>query len=241
MIALQLDTLAPRKRPSEWRHSFTFVVWEKGCVWCDVCALERSQVKTPRTPMKPSSTGVPMERIAINVMGPLLVTNCDNKYILVITLQNGQNGMPCQTRKLKQYLTLSSVNSSEKFGVSRQLYTDWERNFESRFFQEMCRILEIDQTRTKPLRLQSDGKVELFKRTLEAMLSKFVDENQKVWDLYQPLLMMPQLSSVNESIGFLPNEMFGCKVLLPLDLFTGQAEPTRMLLRRCVLPNKVRK
>ena len=60
------------------------------------------------------------------------------------------------------------------------------------------------------------------------MLSKFVSKNQKDWDQYLLLLMMVYRSSVHESMGFTPNEMmFGCEVLLPLDLVTGQAEPSR--------------
>ena len=87
--------------------------------------------------------------------------------------------------------------------------------------------MEIDKTRTTPLRPQSDGMVERFNRTLEAMLSKFVDGDQRNWDLYLPLLMMAYRSSVHESTGFSPNEMMlGREVLLPLDLVIGQAEPT---------------
>ena len=59
------------------------------------------------------------------------------------------------------------------------------------------------------------------------MLSKSVDENQKDWDPYLPLLMMAYRSSVHESTAFSSNEMMlGCEVLLPLDLIIGQAEPT---------------
>ena len=114
-----------------------------------------------------------------------------------------------------------------RFGVPRQLHTDQGRSSKSRLFQEMYRILEIDKTRTTPLRPQSDGMVERFNRILEAMLSKFAGENQKDWDQYLPLLMMAYRSSVHESTGFTPNEMmFGREVLLPLDLVIGRAEPS---------------
>ena len=69
--------------------------------------------------------------------------------------------------------------------------------------------------------------VEKFNRTLEVMLSKFVDENQKDWDFDLPLLMMAYHSSVHESTDFTPNElMLGREALLPLDLVIRQAEPT---------------
>ena len=55
------------------------------------------------------------------------------------------------------------------------------------------------------------------------MLPKSVDENQKDWDPYLPLLMMAYRSSVHESTGFSSNEMIlGCEVLLPLDLLLGK-------------------
>ena len=168
-----------------------------------------------------------MERIAIDVMGPLPNSDRGNKYILVVsdyfTKWTESFAMPNQEAETVADIVVREFVS--RFGVPRQLHTDQGRNFESRLFQEMCRILEIDKTRTTPLRPQSDGMVERFNRTLEAMLSKFVSENQKDRDQFLPLLMMAYRSSVHESTGFTTNEMmFGREVLLPLDFVLGQAE-----------------
>ena len=51
-----------------------------------------------------------------------------------------------------------------------------------------------------PLQPQSDGKVERFSRTLRAMLFKFVDENQKDWDLYLLPLMMAYIGPLCTSL-----------------------------------------
>ena len=108
-----------------------------------------------------------------------------------ISSQNVQSyAMPNQ-----EAVTVAKVILCEfisRFGVPRQLHTNQGRNFRSKLFQEMCNILEIDKTRAMPLRPQSDrdGMVERFNRTLEAMLSKFVDEKQKDWGLYLPVLMI---------------------------------------------------
>ena len=136
--------------------------------------------------------------------------------------------MPCQTRKLRHWLTSLFVSSFQDLKYrARQLHTDQEQNFESWLFQEMCRNLEIDEKRTTSLPPQSNSMVEWFNRTLEATLSKFVDENQKGWDLYLPLLMMAYCSSVHHEFTrfSLNNMMFGHEVLLPLNLVIGQAEP----------------
>ena len=65
--------------------------------------------------------------------------------------------------------------------------------------------------------------VERFNRTLEAMRSKFVDENQKDWNLYLPLVIVVYCSSVHESTGFSRNGiMLGREALLPLHSVLGQ-------------------
>ena len=162
-----------------------------------------------------------MERTAIDVMGTLPSTIRDNKYILVIsdyfTKWTESYAMPNQ-----EAVTVANIVVHEfisRFGALQ--------NFESKLFQEMCSILEIDKTRTIPLQPQSDGMVERFNRTLKAMLSKFVDENQKDWDLYLPLLTMAYYSSVDESTGFSPNEkMLGREALSPLNLVIRQTGPS---------------
>ena len=58
---------------------------ESWCVRCDVCSSRKKPSKTPRAPMKTYNVGAPMERIAIDVMGPLPTTDSDNRYILVMS------------------------------------------------------------------------------------------------------------------------------------------------------------
>ena len=64
--------------------------------------------------------------------------------------------------------------------------------------------------------------VELLNRTLEAMLSNFVQENQRNWDQLLPLMAMAYRSAIHASTGCTPNElMFGRDVRLPVDLMFG--------------------
>ena len=77
-----------------------------------------------------------------------------------------------QSAVIIAHLLVTEVIS--RFGVPLQIHTDQGRNFESVLFKEVCRLLDIEKTRTTPLHPQSDGMVERLNRTLEAMLSKFV-------------------------------------------------------------------
>ncbi len=103
--------------------------------------------------------------------------------------------------------------------VPRSLHSDQGRNFESFLFQEVCRLLEINKTRTSPYHPQSDGLIEHFNRTLLAMLSLFVDKNQKNWDLLLPYVMMAYRSSVHATTGFTPYKVvFEREMVLPVDV-----------------------
>ena len=77
--------------------------------------------------------------------------------------------------------------------------------------------------------------VERMNRTLEAQLSKFVDEHQHDWDHYVPFLMMALRSATHESTRCTPAMLqFGRELRLPDDLLLGRAEestPTHMQLQ----------
>ena len=64
--------------------------------------------------------------------------------------------------------------------------------------------------------------VERFNRTLEEMLSAFVNDHQNDWDTYLPFLTMAYRSSKHESTKYSPNRlMLGREVNLPVDLIYG--------------------
>lgn len=100
-------------------------------------------------------------------------------------------------------------------------HSDQGPNFESRLFQEMCRILGIRKTRTTPYHPACDGLVERFNCTLTAIPSTCVDERQTDWDLHLPVVTMAYRSSVQESTGFTPNRlMLGPEINIPWTLLT---------------------
>jgi len=111
------------------------------------------------------------------------------------------------------------------FGVPMQVHSDQGANFESKLFQEMCKLIGIDKTRTTVMRPQSDGMAERYMRTILNMLASYVSSHQRDWDQFIPLLMMAYRSSIHESTGVTPCQMmFGRNVNLPIDLIYGKPE-----------------
>ena len=166
-------------------------------------------------------SGMPMDRMATDILGPLPITEDGNKYILVIsdyfTKWTEAFPMPNMETKIVAKLIVEEVVA--RFGTPRIIHSDQGRQYESELFAEMCRFLNIQKTRTTPYHPQSDGMVERFNRTLTSMLSAYVQENQSDWDTHIPYVMMAYRSAEHKSTGFTPNMlMLGRETSLPVDL-----------------------
>jgi transposase InsO family protein len=210
-----------RERFYWYRYKEDVIDW---CQRCDECAKAKMPPVKNRGEMKIYNVGMPLERVCVDILGPLPRSAKGNKYLLVITdcFTKWVEAIPMRNQEA---ITVAKKFVDEfitRFGTPKQIHTDQGTQFESKLFQELCRLLEIDKTRTTPWHPESDGQVERFNRTLENMLRMFVEESQKDWDQYIPYVLMAYRSSVHESTKRTPNMlMFGREIDLPLDVAFG--------------------
>ena len=203
---------------------------ESWCRNCEVCCRRNNPRVKPRAPLVTSEVGYPGERVTMNIVGPFPKSANGNKYILVVSdyFTRWTEAFPIP---YQEALTVARVFVNEyvcRYCVPVQLRTDQGRNFESKLIEKMCKILEIDKTRTSPYHLQSDGMVEHFNRTLEAMLPKYESKNHVDWDDNLQLVMLAYRSSVHETTKQTPFFMsFGREVCLPVDVMFGGSEIRR--------------
>lgn len=194
------------------------------CRTCTNCACRARPHKTPQAPMGTVRVGAPMERIALDIMGPLNETERKNSYILVIqeyfTKWTEAFAIPDE-----KAVTVANVVATEwvcRFGMPHSLHSDQGRNFESEVFQEMCRLFGIDKTHTTPFRPQSDGQVERFNATLQKILASTAEHCHWDWDLMIPYAVMAYRATKHSATGFTPNYMmFGREISEPVDLVAG--------------------
>ena len=168
-----------------------------------------------------------MERIAIDILGPLPETQ--NTFILVVndyfTKWTESNPIPNQEAATVAEKLVSDFICP--FSVPRELHRDQETNFESKVSAEICKLLDIEKTRSTQLHPQSDGQVERSNRTLIEMLRGKIKEDQKDWDLQLPACMMAYWGAVHESTGVTPNLlMLGRELEVPLDAITAAPPDT---------------
>lgn len=188
---------------------------------CETCSKRKSPNVTKRAPMKVVETGIPMERVATDILGELPKTDRGNRYILVVsdyfTKWTDSFAMPNMEAQTVAKILVEEVFA--KLGVPRILHSDQGRQYESNLFQELCALLHIEKTRTSPYHPQSDGMVERFNKTLATMLSAYVNDHQTNWDESLPYVMQAYRSAVHETTGYTPNFlMLGRETTTPLDL-----------------------
>lgn len=79
-----------------------------------------------------------------------------------------------------------NVNEELKFVVRLELNSDQGPNFESKLFQDLCKLLMISKIRTTPMHPQSNWMVERFNRTLVKGLANVTSTHQRDWDVQIP-------------------------------------------------------
>ena len=198
---------------------------ERWCGSCEVCATHKGPGKKKRAKLGHVTSGMPMEKIALDIMGPLPRSNRGNKYLLVLS-DYFTKWVEAYPMPNQEALTVARKVVEEfvcRFGVPISIHTDQGRQFESALFQELCELLDIEKSRTTPFHPQCDGLVERMNRTLENMMSVFISEHQRDWDEIIPFLLLAYRSTIQESTNASPNLlMLGREVFLPVDVIFGK-------------------
>ncbi len=197
---------------------------QRWCQCCLACQRRKPGPQKGRASLHQEPVGAPMERMALDFMGPLKTTHSGNRHILVVadyfTKWTEAFALPDQKAETVADCLVTQVFC--RFGVPRQLHSDQAADFESKIIEEVCQLLQIRKSRTSPYRPQSDGLVERFNRSLQAMLGTLVSNHQDDWDDHLPYVMLAYRSTVQESTGCSPSLlMLGREMNHPIDLMVG--------------------
>ncbi len=196
---------------------------------CDLCARRKSPAKKSVAPLQQYRVGVPMERVAIDLLGPLPKTESGNQWILVIGdyCTKWMEAFPLPDAKASTVARKLVQEFVCRYGVPQELHSDQGTNFESEVFKEMCQILGVTKTRTTAYNPKSDGMVERFNKTLVNMVAALISPHgkQKDWDKFLPYATFAYRCTPQDSTGESPNMMMlGREVSIPVDLATGCPE-----------------
>ena len=203
-----------------WPDMKSYVeLWIKSC---EMCQRKKSPPKSFCAPLQKYVVGVPFERIACDVMGPLNETKAGNSYILVVTdyFSRWVEAYPMPDQQAHTIANVLATEWISRFGCPSEIHTDNGTNFKSKIMESLCKLFEIEQTSTCPRRPQSDGVCERFNHTVQQMLATLVTECIWDWDELLPFCTMSIRSMKHASTSETPNRMiFGRENIFPLEAF----------------------
>ncbi|CAI5682172.1 unnamed protein product [Oreochromis niloticus] len=213
-------TLARLKNRYYWYNMKDDVtLW---CRTCTSCAERARPLKTPQAAMGTVRVGAPMERIPVDLMGPLNETERHNQFILVVQdyFSKWVEAYPVPNEQAPTVAEKVVAEWVCRYGAPQSLHSDQGTNFESAVFQGMCELFGIKKTHTMPFHPQSDGQVERFNATLQKALASTAERCH--WDIMIPYAVMAYRATKHSSTGLTPNMMLlGREITEPIDLVAG--------------------
>ena len=202
------------------------------CKECQVCARAKPGPGRGRNALEQFKVYRPMSVVGIDIMGPLNPSYAGNQYIIVVSCYYTKwveaFAVPNHTAatvadKLVQKVFL-------RLGFPIQIHSDQGREFESQLFHQLCKLLDIEKSRTTPYHPRSDGLVERFNRTLKAMLTCLVDKNQRDWDDHLAYVVAAYRATTHKSTGVSPNLlMLNREIDCPIDVMVGPPPGTNQM------------
>jgi hypothetical protein len=147
----------------------------------------------------------PCEIVTADMMGPLPRSSQQNEYALVICdhftkwieIHAMRNGTEVEVAKrLIKFFT--------RFGLPDQILTDQGTNFQSNVLAEVNDAFDIHKTRTSPYHPQCDGQTERFMRTLKMMISSYIDDKQRNWDVHLDLFSFAYNTATHATTKYSP-------------------------------------
>lgn len=179
---------------------------------CNICQLTKTGKATRMKMILVSPAKFPFEKIYLDVVGPLPVTEDGNKYILSIMddLSRYMNcyPMPDQEATTVSQIFLSQILNHHK--TPKTVLTDQGSNFTSKIFKQICKLFGIVKIQTTPYHPQTNGALERHHKPLADYLRAFSRNNPSTWDKLLPYAMYVHNNSLNAATQIAPNDcIFG--------------------------------
>ena len=187
---------------------------------CPQCAKNRMKLRKNATKLQLFPATEPLTSVCIDILGPFIRTARRKEYLLVITDRFSE---------MKKTVPLKGVSAAEvakafvntwvfNYGPPVELVSDNGTCFTSKYFQDVCRIMSIQNNFTTTYHPQTNGQVERYNRTILAALRTYVADHPRDWDLYTDALTYAYNCQPHTSTSIAPFELVLSKPPEPLAL-----------------------
>ena len=153
---------------------------------CPTCQFRRANNAKPIGHLQSLPVGDLFDRVSMDVIGPLPITKRRNRYIVVAVefVSRYVFAVAIKQNTTKAMLDFLMSEIIHRHGVFKTLLTDNASTFRSSFFQRFNRLLGSINLFSSPYHSRTNGLVERQNRSIEEILSNYVNNSQKDWDKY---------------------------------------------------------
>lgn len=171
---------------------------------CERCVKRKARDPAP-APLVPLKVSEPMELLAMDFLS-LEKGKGGDENILVVTdaFTKFAWAFPARNQKAITVAKLIWERILMHYGFPKRLHSDQGRDFESRLIKDLCRLANIEKSRTTPYHPQGNPQTERFNRTLLDMMGTLEEDKKNAWpDFVAPLVhavqCMPPLAILHTS------------------------------------------
>ena len=187
---------------------------------CINCGLRKTYQSRPKVPiMKYDLTQRVLDRVHIDLTGPLPKTQNGHRYILVIKdyLTKYVWLVPLYTKGMREVAEAFVTKFVCQAGIPAMVVSDKGNEFVNKLLKNVSRVMGINRISTTPYNPRSDGFVENHNKTMKDQLYNYVDGlQQDDWDIYLPTAQLLYNSAVSTATGFSPMLlMYGREANMP--------------------------
>lgn len=193
--------------------------WVSTCIHC---AMKKSPPQTTHIGrLHTIPVGKPWEMVGVDTVGPLPLTERKNQYLTAFT-DHFTKWVEVFATPRANSLTMAKLFVEEiicRHGAPQKLLSDRGAAFLSRMSRHLYRLLNVRKVNTSAYHPQTDGLNERYNKTVIIMLSMYVSDHQKDWDVYLPYVRFAYNTSLQSSTGETPFFlMHGRDAVIPLQV-----------------------
>ena len=188
---------------------------------CPECLAKIKRAKIRDATHQPRRTGYVGEILFVDLVGPMPVTQDQNKYILTIedAYSRFVMAVPIPNKQAATVTKHLMERYVSVFGTPTAIHSDQGKEFTAEIFKDLMDKLQVRKTTTPTYNPQSNGNLERFHRTLNAIIRVFCDRQDPEWQKYLPSATLAYNTKQHSSTGISPfSGMFGRECRLPIDL-----------------------
>ena len=205
-----------------------FVSWQMTvklvCKSCTQCCRYSGRKLRHQGQMMVNEPLHTMDRLDVDLTGPHPRSASGHVYIMtaIDAFSRFLFAVPLRNKTAKTVAEALFKHIFCKFGTVRRILTDQGKEFDNALLHNLCNLFGIRKIRTTAYNPAANGRIERTHRTLNSILAKLIDTNQRNWHEVLDFAVAAFNATENGSTSLSPNfVMFGRELLTPFDLLSA--------------------